>query len=269
MDAAVEPLKARRIYLLLRERIGSGALAVGDKLPGEPSLAAEFGVSRMTLRRALDRLVQEDLLRRRAGVGTFVHHRELPHRLRADLADVIENLREMGRQTGVRLLSFAYVTPPDAIAAALALPAGARTQRSERVRFLEDGAAFSHLTAHVPEHIGATYSEAELATTPLLGLLERSGVVADRANQTMSATLAGPDVAEALDVEIGSPLLALTRVVHDLDGRAVEHLHALYRPDRFHFQLELLRAGRVGARRWRPMASPDQTEPAALSQTRP
>ena len=97
MDAAVEPLKARRIYLLLRERISSGALALGEKLPGETSLAAEFGVSRMTLRRAMDRLVQEDLIERRAGVGAFVHDREQPHRLRADLSDVIAYLRSLSK----------------------------------------------------------------------------------------------------------------------------------------------------------------------------
>ncbi|MDR3524268.1 MAG: GntR family transcriptional regulator [Acetobacteraceae bacterium] len=270
MEAAVEPLKGRRIYLLLRERISSGALAVGDRLPGEPTLAAEFGVSRMTLRRALDRLVQENMLERRAGVGTFVHDRDMPHRLRADLSDVFANLREMGRQSSVRLLNFAYVNPPDTITAALNLPSGSRTQRSERVRMM-DGVAFSHLTTHVPEAIGATYSEAELASTPLLGLLERSGVVADRATQTMTATLAGPDVAEALEVEIGAPLLSLTRVVHDRDGQGVEHLHALYRPDRFTFQMELLRTGRLGSRRWRPLVASDQpdTSPATESRSRP
>ena len=260
MDAAVEPMKGRRIYLLLSERISSEALAAGARLPGEHSLAAEFGVSRMTLRRALGQLVRENLLERRPGVGTFVHDREMPHRVRADLADVFANLREMGRQTSVRLLAFAYVTPPDAIAAALNLPTGARTQRSERVRLM-DGGPFSHLTTHVPEAIGVTYSETELATNALLGLLERGGMVAGRATQTMTATLAGPEVAAALALDIGAPLISLTRVVHDRDGRGVEHLHALYRPDRFSFQMELLRTGSAGARRWQPMPAARQPSP--------
>ena len=268
MDAAVEPLKARRIYLLLRERIASGALAVGDRLPGEHALALEFGVSRMTLRRAVDRLVQENLLERRVGIGTFVHDREPQHRLRADLSDVIAYLQEMGRQTSVRLLSFSYVIPPDAVAAALNLAPGARTQRSERVRCMEDGAEFSHLTTYVPEHIGATFSAEELAATPMLSLLERSGAPADRATQTMTATLAGPEVAVALGAEIGSPLLSLTRVVFDPSGRAVEYLQALYRPDRFSLQMELLRTGRVGARRWQPMASSVRGDVKTPSDTR-
>ena len=87
---------------------------------------------------------------------------------------------------------------------------------------------------------------------PLLALLERSGAAVERASQTISATLASPDVAEALGLKIGSPLLSLTRVVFGPDGRGVEHLHALYRPDRYSFQMELHRAGEAGERRWSP-----------------
>ena len=173
--------------------------------------------------------------------------------VRADLADVFAHIKEMGRSTGVRLLSFAYGLPPEPVAEALGLPPGERTQRSVRVRLL-DGAPFSWLTTHVPERIGTTYTEAELAVTPLVELLERSGVVAGRATQTISATLAGPEVAEALAVGTGGPLLSLTRVVHDSDGRGIEHLHALYRPDRFTLQMDLLRAGGQDDRHWSPLA---------------
>ncbi len=79
--------------------------------------------------------------------------------------------------------------------------------------------------------------------------------MAERASQTIGATLAGPDVAEALQLDIGAPLLSLTRVVQDAAGRGVEHLHALYRPDRFSFQMELLRTGTLGERRWKPLPS--------------
>jgi GntR family transcriptional regulator len=254
LDASAEPFKARRIYLLLSERITSGEFAPGARLPGEPALAAEHGVSRMTVRRALDQLAAAGLIERRPGVGTFIRNGGVVRAIRAELSDVFAHLKEMGRRTGVRLLSFAYVTPPEAIARALGLEPGERTQRSVRVRLI-DGLPFSWLTTHVPERIGYTYSEAELASVPLLELLERSGIIADRASQTIGATLAGPEVAEALDVEIGAPLLSLTRVVHDRSGSGVEHLHALYRPDRFSFQMDLRRTGTPGERRWKPLPS--------------
>jgi GntR family transcriptional regulator len=268
--AAVEPSKARRIYLLLGERIASGALTPGARLPGEPALAAEHGVSRMTARRALDRLACEGLVQRRPGAGTFVRGaddgRGSVVRVTADLADVFAHLKAMGRAIGVRLVSFAYGAPPDAVAAALGLAPGERAQRSVRVRSI-DGAPFSWLTTHVPERIGVTYTEVDLAATPLLELLERSGVVAARASQAVGATLAGPEAAEALRVEIGAPLLSLTRVVYDAAGSGVEHLHALYRPDGFSFQMDLLRTtGALGNRCWSPL--PPQP-PAARPRTLP
>lgn len=262
MTDAIEPLKGRRVYLVLRERIARGTFAPRAQLPGEPRLATEFGVARVTVRRALDRLTRDGLVERRPGAGTFVRERGLAEPMVADLADVFAHLQAMGARTGVRLIAFAYETPPPAVAEAMRLPADARTQRSERVRLI-DGEPFSYLTTHVPEGIGSTYTEADLAATPLLALLERSGVVVARASQTISATLAGPDVAGALGVDVGAPLLALTRVVFDANGACVEHLHARYRPDRYAFETELRREGVGAARRWAPTRlSPANTDEA-------
>lgn len=254
MDAAVEPFKARRIYLLLRDRISSGAFSAGDRLPGEPDLAAAYGVSRVTIRRALDQLALEKMVERRPGVGTFVRAPAALGSTVLDFSDVFSHLKEMGRRTEVRLLSFGYVVPAAPVAAALGLGPGERAQRAVRVRMIGD-APFSHLTTHVPERVGQTYSEADLASQPLLALLERSGVVVGRARQSIGATLAGPEVAELLQLEIGAPLLSLTRLVEDEAGRAVEHLHALYRPDRFTFEMQLQRTGAQGERRWSPLPS--------------
>jgi GntR family transcriptional regulator len=236
--AATELSKARKIYLMLSERIASGALPAGSRIASEPALAAEHGVSRVTIRRALDRLESEGRVSRRAGAGTFVAGGAVQPVVRAGLTDVFARMREMGEQTGVRLLSFAYVTPPDAIAEALGLAPGERTQRAVRVR-LVDSQPFSYLTTHVPERIGATYTEADLAARPLLALLERSGIEADHASQTVGAVLAGPEVADALQVDIGAALLSLTRLVTAADGTGIEHLHGLYRPDRFVFTMDL------------------------------
>lgn len=259
MSAAVEPFKARRVYLLLRDRIACGAISAGTRLPGEPDLAAEHGVARVTVRRALDQLAQDGLVERRPGVGTFVCEGiALPATI-VDFSDVFSHLREMGRRTEVRLLSFGYVVPPQPVAEALELAAGEPAQRAVRVRRMGSG-PFSHLTTHVPARIGQTYSEADLASRPLLALLERSGLRIGRARQSIGAALAGPDLAEVLEVEIGAPLIAMTRLVQDEEGRPVEHLRALYRPDRFSFEMQLQRTGDEGARRWSPM-TPTGKEP--------
>ncbi|PWC37768.1 GntR family transcriptional regulator [Azospirillum sp. TSO35-2] len=269
MRSAVEPLKARRIYLLLRDRIIAGDLPPGTRLPGEPALAAEHAVSRVTVRRALDLLDKEGLVQRKAGSGTFVHDTRSVRPIVADLSNVLSHLIDMGRSTDVKLLSFGYGLPSEGIAESLGMKPGERVQRSVRVRLI-DGVPFSYLTTHVPEWIGLTYSEAELAARPLLELIERSGVTTERATQAINATLAGPEAAAALDLEIGSPLLTLTRVVYEPAGRGVEHLHALYRPDRYSFHMDLVRTGNDGERRWSPaLGWPRASDKGKADKTKP
>ncbi|MEO0679675.1 MAG: GntR family transcriptional regulator [Pseudomonadota bacterium] len=243
--------KARRVYLLLREEIAGGRHGARGLLPGEQRLAEIHGVSRVTVRRALEALEAEGWVERRAGSGTRALSGPGAAPLAADVATLMPQLAEMGRSTSARLLSFAYVEAPEPVRAALGLEPGARAQAAVRVRSA-DGAPFSHLTTHVPEAIAQGYSEADLAAAPLLELLERSGVRIEGAHQSVSATLASPDVAEALEVAEGSALLSLRRVVRDSEGRGVEHLAALYRPDRFRLDMPLVRAGEGDARHWEP-----------------
>lgn len=245
--------KAQRVYLLLRDMITRGDLAPGAALPGELRLADQHGVSRVTIRRALDVLADEGLIERRAGSGTVVTVPALRSAtIAADFATLMPQLVQMGQQTTARLLAYAYIPAPAAVAEALLLAQGRRVQRAVRVRLI-DGAPFSHLTTHVPEDIAQNFSETDLASTPLFRLLERSGVQVDHASQSISATLATPEVAEALDVSVGAALIALTRVVYDAGGRGVEHLSALYRPDRFRLDMTLNRVGKDGAREWAPV----------------
>jgi GntR family transcriptional regulator len=245
----LQEAKARQVYLVLRDRIISGALGFGARLPNENDLALAHGVSRVTVRRALGELAREHLIERRRSAGTRVVYRAPPARMIADISGVLANLIDMGRSTKVQLLSFDYVPASGPAAAALGAGDHELLQRSVRVRSL-DGLPFSWLLAHVPERIGATFSGRELADRPMLELLERSGVKVERAAQRISAGLAAPDVAHALGVETGSPLIELVRTVYDRDGRGVEHLYALYRPDRYSFEFDLVRSGAARKRSW-------------------
>jgi GntR family transcriptional regulator len=245
----LQEAKARQVYLVLRDRIMSGALGFGARLPNENDLALAHGVSRVTVRRALGELQREHLIERRRSAGTRVVYQAAPARMMADISGVLANLVDMGRSTKVQLLSFDYVQANGPAAAALGAGDHELLQRSVRVRSV-DGLPFSYLLAHVPERIGVTFSGRELADRPLLELLERSGVKVERATQRISAGLAAPDVARALNVETGSPLIELVRTVYDRDGRGVEHLYALYRPDRYSFEFDLVRSGGARKRSW-------------------
>lgn len=251
---AFEPSKTQRIYLLLKEQILKGVVSAGQRLPSEPQLAASHRLSRVTIRRALEGLERDGLIRRQPGAGTFVLDSSSRKGVVGDLSNMLAHLVAMGRATRAKLLTFSYGLPPPIVAEELKLEAGERTQLSVRVRLIDD-VPFSHLTTYVPERIGVTYSEDDLSSTPLLSLLERSGVVADKANQNISATLAGPEIAEILQVKTGSPLISMTRVVYDDEGRGVEYLSALYRPDLHTFQMEMTRTGTGPDRRWSPVSS--------------
>ena len=165
---------------------------------------------------------------------------------------MLANLADMGRRTAVKLLSFDYVPAEGAVAQALGVAPDQLLQRSVRVRSV-DGLPFSYLTTHVPESVSVTFTRQELASRPLLELLERAGVKVEHARQRISAGLATPDVAEALGVRSGSPLIELVRVVYDQSGRGVEHLHALYRPDRYAFEIDLVRSGAANTKAWAPV----------------
>jgi GntR family transcriptional regulator len=248
--------KAKQVYLVLRDRIRSGAFGFGAKLPTENELAVYHGVSRVTVRRALGELARERFIERRPSAGTRVIYRPAPVPVTADISGVLANLADMGRRTAVKLLSFDYVPADGALAQALGVERDAPLQRAVRVRAL-DRVPFSYLTTHVPESVAVTFSKQDLASRPLLELLERAGIKVEHARQRISAALATPDVAAALDVHSGSPLIELVRVVRDRSGRAVEHLHALYRPDRYAFEMDLVRSGRADAESWSPVVPED------------
>lgn len=246
--------KAKQVYLVLRDRILSGAVGFGTKLPNENELADYHGVSRVTVRRALGELARERLIERRRSTGTRVTYRPSPAPITADISGVLANLADMGRRTAVKLLSFDYVPAEGMVAQMLGVVSDELLQRSVRIRSV-DGLPFSYLTTHVPENVSVTFTRQELASRPLLELLERAGVKVEHARQRISAVLATPNVAEALGLHTGSPLIELVRVVYDQAGRGVEHLHALYRPDRYAFEIDLVRSGTADTKAWAPVFS--------------
>ena len=97
-------------------------------------------------------------------------------------------------------------------------------------------------------------------------LLERSGVQIEAAHQSVSASLAGPGVAEALEIAEGSALLSLKRIMRDVDGNGVEFLSGLYRPDMFSLEMPLVRTGNGGERHWEPAIGQNAQDDTGQSQ---
>lgn len=249
--------KYHQIYLVLREQLREGRFDAG--LPGELSLMQQFGVARVTIRRALEQLVQDGLIQRVPGRGTHpVRPGDLPpagvaegrgDAQQARLTGLLENLVTMGLRTTVRVLAVDVLAAPHEVAKTLRLPPGEQVQKAERVRSTEQG-PLSHITTWVPQRYAQGFGEQELARQPILVLLEKSGIQVGRAEQTISARLADADMARHLDVSVGSALLAVRRLIYDDNDRPVQWLHGLYRPDRYEYQLQLSRVGSIDAKVW-------------------
>ena len=238
-----------QVYLVLRDKILSGAYPFDSLLPSEQETSGTFGVSRITAKRALNELAGADFVVRERGRGTRVVYRAVTPPVQANVEGLLENLLAMGLKTKVELLAFEYVDADVEVARVLQCDGGCTVQRAVRVRSLE-GEPFSYLTTYVPDDIGQSYSRADLAAQPLLTLLERSGIIVTRAEQMITATLADAEVSAALDVELGAPLISIHRVVYDQNERPIEFITALYRPDRYQYRMMLSRVGDESTRSW-------------------
>lgn len=243
-----------QVYVVLRQQILEGNYPAERPMPSEQELSRLFKVSRITVRRALDRLQQEGLVTRARGRGTFAEVPLVPPMIQANLRGIFENLLAMGLKTKVQLVDFGYIPAPPDVAAKLGLKSGAIVQRAVRVRHHQN-VPFSHLTTYLPEDISRFCAESDLSEKPLLLLLERAGIKISAADQSISAKLADPIVASLLKVEAGSPLIWVKRLVLDQASRPVEYLHALYRPDIYEYQLTMSRVEGVAATLWSPDAA--------------
>ncbi|MDM0073183.1 GntR family transcriptional regulator [Variovorax sp. J2P1-59] len=247
--------KYHQIYLLLCEQLAEGRFA--DGLPGEFALMEEFGVARVTVRRALEKMAADGLISREPGRGTRpigapVAASIAPgaHGLqRANLGGLLENLVSMGLRTSVKVIDVQTVTASASVASALQLQPGDPVQKAVRVRSTREG-PLSHITTYVPADVARKFGRRELARKPILVLLEEAGVQVGRAHQTITARLADATLAQHLDVAVGSALLAVRRLVYDANERPVQWLHGLYRPDRYAYEMQLSRVGGIDAKVW-------------------
>lgn len=249
LDSGLPTPLYHQIYVLLREQILGGVYGDNELVPTEQELTRRFGVSRITAKRALNELAAEGLVVRRRGKGTTVASRVAVPPVNANISGLLENLLMMGLKTKVEILDLAYVPASEEVAKALGISAGAEVQRAVRVRSI-DGAPLSYTTSYVPAALGRTYSRKDLATKPLLELLERAGVLIGSADQSIGAVLADSVVGPRLGVRIGSPLLSVTRTVFDQHGRPVEYIAILYRPDRYQYRMKLARVQGAATKLW-------------------
>ena len=232
-----EPAYAQLVRILSAE-IAGGVYRPGDQLPSESQLCARFDVSGMTVRRAINILVDRGIVSAAQGKGVFVRGldmREAAFRLRQWHDSVVP-----GPDAQVRLLQAAILPADDRIARKLALDQGNRVIFLRRLVFDVEGPVMYHREYLVYDPRRPTV-EAELQITSLEGLFRgQDGLGLRRGDLRVEAVVLNGEEAEALQIPIGSPALCLEHIFYDFENRPAAWGWFICRADRFHL------IGRIG-----------------------
>ncbi|WP_437051404.1 GntR family transcriptional regulator [Streptomyces sp. enrichment culture] len=220
----------------LESAIERGVLTPGTLLGNEIELAARLGLSRPTVRQAIQSLVDKGLLVRRRGVGTQVVHSQVKRPL--ELSSLYDDLESAGQRPATRVLVNTVVAATADVAAALAVTEDSEVHRIERLR-LAHGEPMAYLCNYLPPGL-LDLDTGQLEATGLYRLMRAAGITLHSARQTIGARAATAAEAERLGERTGAPLLTMQRVTFDDTGRAVEFGTHTYRPDRYSFEFQLL-----------------------------
>jgi GntR family transcriptional regulator, N-acetylglucosamine utilization regulator len=228
------------LYLQLTRRIGeaieSGALKAGDNLPPEREMAALTGLSRVTVRKAVQALVRAGRLVQRRGSGTFVAPRvERVEQALSLLTSFSEDMARRGKSVRSVWLARAVLAPSPEEMMALGLAAHDRVARLERVRLADE----VPLAIERASLSTAMLPDPGVVETSLYAVLAERGLRPVRAVQRISAANLGPRDAGLLEVPVGAAGLRIERLSYLASGRVVEFTRSLYRGDAYDFAAEL------------------------------
>jgi GntR family transcriptional regulator len=217
----------------LKLQIEDGRLAAGSLLGNEIRFAAELAVSRPTVRRAIEMLVEQGLVARRRGIGTVV----LPNRIRRRLAvpSLYDDLKASGRGPTTRVLSLSPERSDHEVIAMLGVDPETLVLRIVRLR-CADGAPLALMTNWVPRDIVDPRPD-DLERTGLYELLRSAGVVPKVVDETVGARLAGKREARLLEIKSREAVLTLSVVAYGANGQAAEVGRHVYRADRYSFDI--------------------------------
>lgn len=225
-----------QIHNQLRENIENGKWHVGQKIPAERELASHFNVSRMTLRQAIQALVDEGILERRVGSGTFVANRKVQEKM-AGVTSFTDLMLAAGKTPSSKTISYHLTVPSETEIKKLELAEGDQVLRMERVRS-GNGVPICYEIATVPASLVKKFSREEITTSFYRTLEQKANLYPGHAIQHISATKATERIATYLQVKRGDPLLRMTQLSYLQDGRPFEYVHTQYVGSRFEFVLE-------------------------------
>jgi GntR family transcriptional regulator len=227
-----------QLFELLHDKIATGEWKPGDLVPPESELTRRYQVSRVTVRKVLDMLVQEGMVVRQRGRGTHVAQTRLEH-VTTRIVSFTDDMRQRGFEPSTRVLFAGLIPAPAAIARELGVEEGTELARLDRLR-LADGEPMCVEESYLIHRYLPGILEHDLSATSLREIkVGKYGVRWSRARQTIQAILAPAELARPLSIKTGSALLYIERVSYSQEDVPVEFLRVYYRADRYVLYNEL------------------------------
>lgn len=224
-----------KIHNSIKEAIQEGKWQIGDRIPAERELAEQFGVSRMTLRQAVQTLVDEGILERRVGAGTFVARKKVQERM-SGITSFTEIMKNQGKRPSSRTVSYQVTSPSLSEREHLRLQEGQNVLRMERIRYADE-VPICFEVATLPYDLVKDYQRSQV-TKSLYQTLAKHGLHIGHAQQIVSASSASEKIADFLKIKRGAPILKLRQVTQLETGEPFEYVRTEYAGERFEFYLE-------------------------------
>jgi GntR family transcriptional regulator len=240
VNETIRSPRYHQVYSVLRGWIFDGTFPPGSKLPAESELCDEFGVSRITSRKAIDLLVQENLIIRIQGKGTYVVDDLGDAPNIGDMEQLIRKTEKLAKKSRVDRIEIKEIVGDEEICKDLQIPKGSSVVEIAFVR-LTDGKPSGYRISYIPAERGLEITAKDIRTHGMLTLLEKKGVRIAGVHQLLGACLADPHKAGLLDTTVGAPLVRIRLVSIDADARPVERSTAYYLAERYEHHVYLRR----------------------------
>jgi GntR family transcriptional regulator len=224
----------------LKSLISSGELQPGGMIPSERELCDRYDVSRMTVRQAINNLVNDGFLIRKRGRGTFVGMGKIEQGLKG-LTSFTEDMKARGMNPTSILLDFREIKATAALSAKLQIHENEWLIEMQRIR-LADDIPMAYESVYLPKELVPELTK-EIASQSLYDYIEKEKkLVIVQADQSLEASVAKQKEAEILQINKGAPVLAIERTTFLTTGNPLEFVRSIYRGDRYKFKIELVRS---------------------------
>lgn len=223
----------RQLVNRLRQEIESGNYSIGSKISTEQEIIEKYGVSRITVRKAVSVLTEEGLLEKKQGHGTFVSAPKLKKAFH-DINSFHQNCRRLGVKASTRVVSVKEITGDESDCRELEVNPGSRLLKTVRVRYSDNKPVVYEIN-----HFSTAYSflkDMDL-TGSLYGILSEIDVFPSAATHEISMVPANKELADALEIPVNSALVYLKEVIYDRQGRPLHNSKQYIRGDKFVFTI--------------------------------